>query len=330
MLRIYLKYLCVLTFILTALSAAAFADSSQTTYDPCTGASGYKAISKVKPPSTSAPTVLKVKPWNVSSRFRGLSRYNPINWWTGCCLPMPAKGQFIVGPRVFFARLQGSARRGTELTGVQTAVVDFNDHLGFKKNGNAFWSIEAQYQIRPRWAIRYSFSPMQMEATNFPATAFSFGGQTFAAGTPVHSKWERYENRAGLVFTLSKTTYSATNFVMEWLNVQDKLTIGGGTVAAVGMDNTKNLAYTGLEFEKCLKNYHGNTLALTGKGGIAFLNDAIGYDAEAALSYLIPIKTGRFGFVKGGYRYTYLKKERPNRMFNTTMDGAFVQVGFLF
>lgn len=253
MLRNFIKYLCVLISTVTVLSAAAFADSSQTTYDPCTGASGYKAISKVKPPPTSAPKILKVKPWGISSRFRGLSRYNPINWWSGCCLPMPAKGQFVLGTKVLFARLQGSARSGTDLTGVQTAVVDFNDHLGFNKTGNAFWSIEAQYQIRPRWAIRYSFAPMQMEATNFPTTAFSFRGQTFAAGTPVHSKWERYENRAGIVFTLSRTTYSATNFVMEWLNVQDKLSVGGGTVAAVAMDDTKNLAFTGLEFEKCLK-----------------------------------------------------------------------------
>ena len=92
----------------------------------------------------------------------------------------------------------------------------------------------------------------------------------------------------------------------------------------------EDVAVTGDEFEKCLKNYRGNTLALSGKGPIAFLNDSIGYNAEAALSYLIPIKTGRFGFVKGGYRYAYLKKDRPARMFNTSLDGPFVEVGFLF
>jgi hypothetical protein len=316
----------------TVFSAAAFAESTQATYDPCTGASGYKAISKVKPPSAPAPTALKVKPWGLTSRFDALSQYNPVNWWADCCLPMPAKGQFVIAPRVFFARVSGEARRGTDITGVQTATVNFDDHLGFKKSGNAIWSIDALYQIRPRWGIRYSFSPMSMEATNSPLTAFSFAGQTFAAGTPVHSKWERFEHKAGLVFTLSRTNYSAINFFAEWLNVQDKLTIGGagGTTTSATMNDTKNMAVTGLEFDKCLKNYHGNTLALSGRGAIAFLNDSIGYDAEAALSYLIPIKTGRFGFVKGGYRYAYLKKDRPARMFNTTLDGPFVQVGFLF
>ncbi|MGO9567549.1 MAG: hypothetical protein ACLP5H_08420 [Desulfomonilaceae bacterium] len=332
MLRNALKYVFVLTLMVTAFSAAAFAESTQATYDPCTGASGYKAISKVKPPPAPAPTALKVKPWGLTSRFEALSKYNPVNWWADCCLPMPAKGQFVIAPRVFFARVAGEARRGTDITGVQTAVVNFDDHLGFKKSGNAIWSINALYQIRPRWGIRYSFSPMVMEATNSPTTAFSFAGQTFAAGNPVHSKWERYEHRAGLVFTLSRTNYSSTNFFAEWLNVQDKLTIGGaaGTTFAVTMNDTKNMAVTGLEFDKCLKNYHGNTLALSGRGSIAFLNDSIGYDAEAALSYLIPIKTGRFGFVKGGYRYASLKKDRPNRMFNTSLDGPFVQVGFLF
>jgi len=332
MLRNALKYVFVLMLMVTAFSAAAFAESTQATYDPCTGASGYKAISKVKPPSAPAPTALKVKPWGLTSRFDALSQYNPVNWWADCCLPMPAKGQFVLEPRVFFARVSGEARRGTDITGVQTATVNFDDHLGFKKSGNAIWSIDALYQIRPRWGIRYSFSPMVLEATNSPVTAFSFAGQTFAAGTPVHSKWERFEHRAGLVFALSRTNYSSTNFFAEWLNVQDRLTIGGagGTTVPGTMNDTKNMAVTGLEFDKCLKNYRGNTLALSGKGSIAFLNDSIGYDAEAALSYLIPIQKGRFGFVKGGYRYAYLKKDRPARMFNTTLDGPFVQVGFLF
>ena len=182
MLRNALKYVFVLMLMVTAFSAAAFAESTQATYDPCTGASGYKAISKVKPPPAPAPTALKVKPWGLTSRFDALSQYNPVNWWADCCLPMPAKGQFVIAPRVFFARLSGEARRGTDITGVQTAVVNFDDHLGFRKSGNAIWSFDALYQIRPRWGIRYSFSPMVMEATNSPLTAFSFAGQTFAAG----------------------------------------------------------------------------------------------------------------------------------------------------
>ncbi len=125
---------------------------------------------------------------------------------------------------------------------------------------------------------------------------------------------------------------SQANLFAEWLNIQDRLTIGAaGTVgASATWDDTKNLAEVGLEFDKCLKNYHGNTLALSGKAGVAFLNDSLGYEVEAALSYLIPIKTGRFGFVKGGYSYASLKKAKHHEVFGTTMDGPFLQLGFLF
>ncbi len=171
-----------------------------------------------------------------------------------------------------------------------------------------------------------------MDSLGTPKSAFTFAGQTFAAGTQVHSKWERYQHRAGFVFNISRTVGSQTSFFADWLYLQDKLTIGGagGLGTPVTWDDTKSMAVLGLEFDKCLKNYHGNTLAFSGKGGIAFLSDSIGYEAEASLTYLIPIKTGRFGFVKGGYQYAHLKKDKANEVFGTTIDGPFLQLGFLF
>ena len=260
----------------------------------------------------------KVKPSPAFARgWEGLSQYNPMAWWGDCCLPTPAKGQFWVGPRVTFARIQGKARRGQDLAAFQTSMVDFDDHLNIKKNGNAIWSIEVMYQFRPRWGIRYSFSPILLEGNGTPRTAFSFGSQTFAAGTEFFSKWERYQHRAGLVFNITRSMNSQANLFADWLNIQDRLTIGAaGTIgASATWDDTKNLAEVGLEFDKCLKNYHGNTLALSGKAGVAFLNDSLGYEAEAALSYLIPIKTGRFGFVKGGYSYAKFEEGQTPRGF---------------
>ncbi|MBI5249907.1 MAG: hypothetical protein HY912_10470 [Desulfomonile tiedjei] len=178
--------------------------------------------------------------------------------------------------------------------------------------------------------MRYSFTPIFMDATNFPRTSFNFMGQTFASATEVRSKWEHIEHRAGLYFNVSQSQHSSTNLFADWLHVQDKLSIGTGVTSAVVWDDTKNMAVTGIEFIRCLKNFHGNTLAFSGKGGIAFLNDTVGYEAEAGLSYMIPIKSGRFGFVKGGYRYSHLKKEKPTEVFGSTIDGAFLQVGFLF
>ena len=335
MLGKYQKHLVILTILLAMACAAVAADSTSPPYTANPEASPdakpeYRGISKVRP---GPPAVTKVRPsFGFSSGFEGLSRFNPVTWGPECWLPVPAKGQFVIGPRVFFARMLGQARRGEELAG-QGSLIDFDDHLGFKKTGHVIWSIEGMYQFRPRWGLTYSYTPISMEATTTPLTGFTFMGQTFASGNLLRSKWDRSEHRAGLMFDVSRTANSVTRFYADWLYIQDRLTLGSalaGTAANVTWDSTKSMAVLGLEFEKCLKNYRGNTLALTGKGGVAFLDDNLGYEAEAALNYLIPIKTGRFGFVKGGYRYETLKKERPRAMFSTTMDGPFVEFGFLF
>jgi hypothetical protein len=334
MLGKYQKYLLILIIIAAFLPAVASAESAATNDEGAAGARldgppGYKSIAKVRPTNS---TPLKVKPYGIMSGFEGLSRYNPITWGPKCYLPAPAKGQFVLGPEVTFARIRGDVRRGADLVGVPPSTVNFEDHLGFPRSGKPIWSFEAFYQLRPRWGIRYSFTPIMMEATATPQTAFTFMNQSFAALTPINSKWERYVHRAGLLFNITHTTNSMTSFYADWMFVQDKLRIGGttGTVSSVTWDSTKSLAVAGLEFEKCLRNYRGNTLALNLKGGLAFMSNSFGYEGEVGLNYMIPIKTGRFGFVKGGYRFANLKTERRRSLFDTTMDGAFIQIGFLF
>jgi len=336
MLGKYQKYLVILTILMAMACTAAAADSTSPLYASNSEASldarpEYKGIAKVR---SGSPGVTKVRPsFGFSSGFDALSRFNPVTWGPDCWLPVPAKGQFVVAPRLFFATLHGKVARGVELTGGPSQVIDFDDHLGFKKTGNTIWSIGAMYQFRPRWGLTYSFSPMVIEGTQAPLTGFTFMGQTFATGNVLHAKWERYEHRAGLFFDISRSANSMTRLYADWLHLRDRLSLGAaitGGATAVTWDNPKNMAVVGLEFEKCLKNYRGNTLALTGKGGVAFLDDNVGYEAEAALNYLIPIKTGRYGFVKGGYRYVDLKRDKTNSLFHTTMDGAFLELGFLF
>jgi hypothetical protein len=85
-----------------------------------------------------------------------------------------------------------------------------------------------------------------------------------------------------------------------------------------------------MELNKCLKNFGGNSLTINCKAGVVFLDNHTGYELEGGLSYIVPIKTGRFGFLKGGYRYAHLKKDKDSELFKTTMDGAFVEAGFIF
>ncbi|MDQ7782959.1 MAG: hypothetical protein RDU20_08780 [Desulfomonilaceae bacterium] len=317
-------------FVIFALTIVA-ATASPAAADSLFGFSeGYKGVSKIRP--SSSEDVLKVKPWGVSAGLRGLSSLNPATWGLNCFLPTPAKGQFMVYPEILFARIGGEARRGVTMTGLEQPHVDFDDNLGFSKGGHTVWSVNALYQFRPRFALTYSFMPMTMEASGTSLTGFQFGGQSFMAGAQLNSKWERYAHRAGINFNVIRRANASTSLFAQWLYLQDRLSIrdGAGTSPGVSWDDDKNLAVLGIRFDKCLRNYRGNTLALNIAGGVAFLDDTMGYEADAGLSYLIPIKKGRFGFVKGGYKYSYLKKENDLEMLGTTMDGAYLQLGFLF
>lgn len=321
--------LIIMTILVAAFAAAAGAQSASA--DASAGAlaaADVQGIAKVKPSSSQ---VLKVKPYSsIGARFGGINQFNPMSWWQQCSLPAPGHKQFVLGAKVLFARVNGEVRRGVRGAAATDTLVEFDDHLGLARRGAPLWTFTAHYQFQPRWGLRYSLTPIRLEGTYEPRTAFTFGGQSFTAGGLVNSKWNRLEHRAGLVFDVSRTQSTVTSVFAEWLYVQDKLSVGSGTATAVTLNDDKSMAMLGLEFTKCLKNYRGNTLALSAKGGVAFLSDAVGYDAEAALSYLIPVKQGRFGFVKGGYRYSYLKKEKAPEIFSTTLDGAFLEVGFLF
>jgi hypothetical protein len=319
-----IRYLFVFSVLLIYAGVMSLNDSAAWELEASAG-DAAQSISKVRPAS---PEISKVKPL---SGFEGLDRYNPVNWGPACYLPAPVQGQFVLSPRLFFANVSGEARHTLE-GGLPGSLVKFDEQLGLRSSGNVLWSIGALYQFRPRWAITYRFSPLSISADHAPATGFQFSGHAFAAGTDLHSKWDRWEHRAGLLFNLSRTSNAMTSVFADWLYVQDRLSIGetGAQATAVTWDDTKSMALLGVEFDKCLKNYRGNTLALTASGAFAFLDDSIGYDAEAGLNYMIPIKTGRFGFVKGGYRYFNLKKETETKVFGSTLHGAFISLGFLF
>jgi hypothetical protein len=322
--RKYHFLLLIVTLSIAAASPAYPADTSYSADEP------LQSVAKVKPSPTDVWKVKSVP--GLTSGFKALSSIDPATWGPDCYLPAPAKGQFVVGPKVFFANISGQVRKVGDVLQTERAIVDFQDHLGLRRGGSVVWSIDALYQFRPRWALTYVFSPLLVESNAAPLTTFNIGGRSFPAGSEVHSNWQRWEHRAGIVFNLTRTTSAVTSLFGEWIYLQDRLSVrdAAGLGAPVVWDDDKSVAMLGLRFDKCLKNYRGNTLAMNAKGGIAFLDDSIGYEADFGLSYMIPIKTGRFGFIKGGYRYFHLKKDNPQEMFGTTLHGAFLQAGFLF
>lgn len=328
MLRYLVNIGVLLTFVMVI--SAASAGPPVAPLAPAPGASGVepaqRTIYKVKP---APDKIYKIKP---PEPLAGISRFSPLAWGPDCCFPSHAQGQFSADVLVHFARLRGSASKaGYLFVGTQPEKVDFTDDLKLGGGTKPVFTVTATYQFQPRWALRYSFTPLSVEGTGTPDHSFTFRGQTFTFGTAIRSKWERMEHRAGLVFNVNKTVSSVASIYADWRYIQDRLTIhqtAAATLPGVQWDDDKNLAVVGLEIDKCLTNYRGTTLALSCKGGITFLGDHVGYEAEAGLSYLVPVRQGSFGFIKGGYRYATLKKDVNFESFSTTMDGAFVQAGF--
>lgn len=163
-----------------------------------------------------------------------------------------------------------------------------------------------------------------------------FGNTLYTAGQPVGIEWQHLEQRFGLVYDAVHTHSSRISLFGDYVRVNDRIQamqmqmqmgIGGNV-----MDNDLNMAMAGIGLEKCLKITHNEAvLSLECIAAGAFLDDAVGAEAETAFKYSIPMNKHRRGFVKGGYRYlTYKKKVSDARLFDIAIEGGFLQAGLMF
>ncbi len=322
-----LLYLCALLSIPSLVMAQTFATRVPT--EPVwENVPARAGVSKVKP---QAKRIMKVKP---PEYFRPISRYLPFTFGTGGFLPTPQRGQPQISARVIFAQIKGTAHRALPTFPVYyEEPVEFQRDLGLSGYFPVF-SITAQYQLLPAWGFRYTFTPMDISATPQLERGFTYLGQTFTAGSRVNTRWERHDHRAGLVFNVVRKPSSLVSVYGEWLHSQVTLSIRDRTTAAIlgtaRYDNDKDLAVLGLELERYLTNIGDSSLGLKCKAGAAFLDNHFGYEAEAALSYALRINSRSYGFLRGGYRYAKLEKEKNNIKSGVTVDGGFLEVALLF
>jgi len=290
-------------------------------------------------PGTSPNKIVKCRQLSQGYGAPGLSveqsAANLAGIGSGNSLPeYPTKGWELAGD-VFFARTKGKVRF---FTGIFWGLygsddVDLNADMGLDDHG-VMGSFVATYRFRSKWALRYSVMPMLMNGSGQAGKSFMFGNTIFTAGQNVGIKWERLEQRFGLVYDAVRTHSSRLSVFSDYVRVTDRIKVtqtqfGMGTGA---MDNDLNMAMAGISFEKCMKTTRTKaTLTMECKASGAFLDDAVGMEAESALKYSIPMNCGRWGFVKGGYRYlTYKKKSSDARMFDIAMEGGFLQMGLVF
>jgi hypothetical protein len=329
----YIGLVCLM-FLALGVAGNAHAYSIVQASAPATQQGLYAPASPLQSPITKIKTKKIAKCRPLDSRYYGRSRaysYDPR-----CVLPTYGSKRWELGAQVIFARTKGKVRflRGNIAGNFQNLRdVDLNGDMGLPDH-DVVPSFSARYHFKPKWSMRYQIMPMVSEGSGNSGSNFSFGSQinTFNANQDTRVKWERLYQRLGLVYDSLRTPRSRVSIFGDFVRVDDKLSFFQLGCCGDTFESDLNMAMVGLEFEKCLKTARlKNTLSLECSAGVAFLNEAFGSDIYTALKYSIPMNCGRWGYVKGGYRYlTYKKGYSDFKQWDTAIEGGFLEMGMVF
>jgi hypothetical protein len=249
-----------------------------------------------------------------------------------CVLPITRPRGWELDGEALFARTKGKVRLYRGFAAVQGYDdVDMNADLGLPDH-NTIGTFSARYRFKPRWSLRYSIMPFAIEGSGSVGRNITFGSTTLNTGGTTKVKWERIYQRLGLVYDPIRTYSARVSVFGDYVRLNEKLSVIQVGCCGDTMDNDLNMGMAGVEFEKCLKTSRlCSTLSLDCRAGVAFGEEGYGSDVSTGLKYSIPMNSGRWGYVKGGYRYvTYKKKYSEARMIDTATDGGFLQMGFVF
>jgi hypothetical protein len=216
-------------------------------------------------------------------------------------------------------------------------MVDLNDMLQIPAH-KVLLQLSARYQFRWNWGLRYTILTGEIAGGgyNWSNQQFQFGpgyGGYFYYGQNLNSKWEHQYHRLGLVYDAIKTCSTNASVFADWVHTEDKISVScsycynANAIFSKGGDS----AMAGFEFRQCLKTApNGGSLSCDNKAGFIFGDDVEGWDLETGLRYAIPVNCGRWGYVKGGYRFIEVKKSQPDFYWKNTIDGGFLEAGFIF
>jgi hypothetical protein len=294
-------------------------------------------ISKVMPtpamPACPPPGITKVKP----------AFCPPYSFAPPCILPAPVPGQWEIGAQILFARISGKVlwpRYSQYYWGWYGGDSDwlaagFTDKLMLPAH-KVLVDFKVRYQFRPNWAVRYSVIPIELNGGGWPDSwsYFIFGNQLYFGGQPVQSKWQHVYQRVGLIYDAVRTCSSKLSIFADWVHVDDRIDLNCtycGYYTSTFSKSTDSMM-VGLELQRCMvRTSNGGTFSCDLKGGGIFLDDVAGYDVEAGGRYSIALnKAGRWGYIKGGYRAIGLDKTQADYILKNTIEGGFVEFGFIF
>ena len=250
-----------------------------------------------------------------------------------CRLPKRMCGQWELATQVFFARTRGTVRWPADVLGVPATEADLNDDLGIPAH-QTLLEYSAFYQIRPSWAVFYSVMPISLEGTAVPSKTVYFGQIPLPANTPVHTKWDFLYQRVGLVYQPILTCNASVSIYNSWLFNDQRLSVKNTVCPFAGcttLDRTRHMVMSGIDIQKCIRTMcNGATLSCDNRAGIGYLDGTFALDVQAGFRFSVPMNSGRWGFVRGGYRLINFTEDRTDLRLDTTLEGGFVEGGLIF
>ena len=294
-----------------------------------------RTIAKVRPIQKCRP------PLRIEDPLAAFSPYA-----LDCVLPQTRTRGWELDAEVIWARAKGHVTffRGQNIYyggfyGQWMDEVDLNSDLGLADH-RAIPNFTARYKLRSNWSMRYSVMPMLVEGTGTGGgRSFTFGtvtgqgfGYGFGIGSGSRSKWERFYHRLGLIYDPIRTHRARVSVFGDYVRLDEKISLVQAGCCGDAFDHTLNMGMAGLEFERCLKTgRYCNTLSLECKAGVAFLDEAFGSDLSTGVKYLIPMGSGRWGYMAGGYRFVTFKKGYSDAMrIDTALEGGYLKMGLVF
>lgn len=277
--------------------------------------SGYSGpISKVKPPVCPPFVACGPKP-------------DPP-----CILPKRMPRQWEFSAQVFWPRLSGTLKWPAMVNGLPATEMDMTDDLGLPKHP-VLGDYSAYYQLNWNWSIFYAIMPIHLTGDTIATRNLDFGVWRINAGMALHTKWDFVYQRVGLMYNAINTCNASLSIYTGWLYNDQKITgynnICGGM--AMPVSRTRNMLISGLELKKCIRTLcNGGTLSCDTKAGIGYLDNTLVLDIQPAMRFSVPLNSGRWGFIRGGYRLLNFYEDRTDLKMNVFMEGGFAEAGLIF
>ena len=249
-----------------------------------------------------------------------------------CILPRRMMGQWEFGVQAFFATTSGTVRSPALVFGLPATEIDFSNDLALPVH-QVLWEFKGKYQFRPSWGLFYSIMPIHLDATNTAPRTLYIKQSIIPQGTLMKTNWDFVYQRVGILYQPYFGCNANVSIYASWLFNDQKLdlssSICGGKCSTV--NRTRNMAMTGIGIEKCIRTLcNGATLTCDSRVDIGFLDGAFVLDVEPGMRFSIPLNCGRWGYVRGGYRYLSFTEDRNDLRMDTVFQGGYAEMGIMF